>query len=48
MKQAYTFHKTVRGHLHIVREIPCEDFSDSFSSEDGKFHIAVVADGHGS
>lgn len=43
----YTFHKTVRGHLHELREIPCEDYSDSFSEENGSYHIAIVADGHG-
>lgn len=48
MNEVYTFHETVRGHLHVMREIPCEDFSDSYSAENGKYHIAIVADGHGS
>ena len=48
MSQVYTFHETVRGHLHIMNELPCEDASASYSSEDGKYHIAIVADGHGS
>lgn len=48
MNKVYTFNETVRGHLHVMREIPCEDFSDSYSAENGKYHIAIVADGHGS
>ena len=48
MGQVYTFHKTVRGHLHVMNEFPCEDSSASYSAEDGKYHIAIVADGHGS
>lgn len=48
MKQVYTFHETARGYIHIIKEIPCEDYSDSFSEENGRYHIAVVADGHGS
>lgn len=47
MNQKYTFHKSVRGHLHIMRDIPCEDCSGSFSEENGRYYIAVVADGHG-
>lgn len=47
MSDYYTFHKTARGHLHMMREIPCEDYSDSCSDENGRFYIAVVADGHG-
>lgn len=42
-----TFHRTVRGYLHVMKEIPCEDYSDSYSEESGRFHIAAVADGHG-
>lgn len=48
MSRVYTFHETVIGHLHVMNEFPCEDSSASFSAEDGKYHIAVVADGHGS
>lgn len=44
----YTFHQTAIGHLHVMRGIPCEDYSLSYSDEDGRYHIAVVADGHGS
>lgn len=47
MSQVYTFHETVRGHHHVMNEIPCEDSSASFSAESGRYHIAVVADGHG-
>ena len=48
MNKVFAFNRTTRGHLHIMREIPCEDFSASFSSDDGRYYIAVVADGHGS
>lgn len=41
------FHKTVRGHLHILKDIPCEDYSSSFSDENRRYYIAAVADGHG-
>lgn len=47
MKQKYTFHKSVRGHLHIMREIPCEDYSDSYADINGRYYIAIIADGHG-
>lgn len=47
MNDFSTFHTTVRGHLHIQKCIPCEDSSASFSESSGKYHIAVVADGHG-
>lgn len=47
MNEFCTFHTTVRGHLHIQKNIPCEDSSASFSESSGKYHIAVVADGHG-
>lgn len=47
MDQCYTFHKTVLGYSHTLRDIPCEDASGSFSDEGGRFHIAAVADGHG-
>lgn len=48
MSQVYTFHKTVQGHLHIMNGFPCEDSSASFTAENGRYHIAIVADGHGS
>ena len=48
MDQVFTFHETVRGHLHVMNEFPCEDSSSSFSAENGRYHIAIVADGHGS
>lgn len=47
MGQMYTFHKSVRGQGHILRNQPCEDSSASFSSDDGRYHIAIIADGHG-
>lgn len=48
MNQLFTFHATVRGHSHVMNKLPCEDSSSSFSSEDNKYHIAIIADGHGS
>ena len=47
MRGAFTFNKTVIGHKHILKNLPCEDFSLSFSDEYGMFDIAIVADGHG-
>lgn len=47
MSNYTVFHKTVRGASHIRRETPSEDASSSFSQEEGLYHIAVVADGHG-
>jgi len=47
MNKFNTFHTTVRGHLHIQKNIPCEDSSASYSEPAGKYHIAVIADGHG-
>ena len=47
MEKVYTFNKSVRGHLHVMRDIPCEDYSCSFSDKNGRYHIAAVADGHG-
>ncbi len=48
MEKVYAFNETVRGHLHVMRDIPCEDYSCSFSDKDGRYYIAAVADGHGS
>lgn len=47
MSQMFTFHKSVRGQGHILRDLPCEDSSASYTSEDGRYHIAIIADGHG-
>lgn len=47
MGRVYTFHSTARGYMHITKDIPCEDSSDSFRAEDGSFFICAVADGHG-
>lgn len=47
MGQIYTFHKSVIGQGHINREQPCEDSSVSYTAEDGRYHIAIIADGHG-
>lgn len=43
----YTFHQSVQGHLHVLRDLPVQDASASGSDEAGRFQIAVVADGHG-
>lgn len=48
MGPTYAFHETVRGYLHIKNDLPCEDSSISYSTEDGRYSIAIVADGHGS
>lgn len=48
MNKVYAFSETVRGHIHVLNEFPCEDSSDSFSADSGNYFIAVVADGHGS
>ncbi|MCM1222239.1 MAG: protein phosphatase 2C domain-containing protein [Lachnospiraceae bacterium] len=47
MGNYYAFNTTVEGHLHQMKKIPCQDYSESYSDERGRFHIAVVADGHG-
>ncbi len=49
MIKPFTFHKTVTGHSHLIKNppIPCEDFSSSYSAPDGRYHICVVSDGHG-
>lgn len=44
----YSFHKTVLGYMHEKKELRCEDASDSVTGDNDLFHIAVVADGHGS
>lgn len=43
----YSFNKTVIGAQHIKNQIPCEDYSISYSSPDNQYHVVVVADGHG-
>lgn len=48
MGQVYTFHETTRGYLHVMNGTACEDSSASFSAEDDRYFIAIVADGHGS
>lgn len=41
------FHKSVRGYQHLQSGTVMQDCSGSWSSPDGRFHIAVTADGHG-
>lgn len=48
MENIFVFNQTVTGSMHISGNIPCEDSSLSFSSDDKKYNIAIVADGHGS
>ena len=48
IKKLFSFNKTVRGYNHISKDIPCEDFSTSFISENENYRIIAVADGHGS
>lgn len=45
MKKYMTLNSTVIGYKHIKKNIPCEDYSDSYS--DDFCDIAIVADGHG-
>lgn len=47
MEHIYTFDDKAYGHLHIMRDMPCEDASISFSEENHKYHIIAIADGHG-
>lgn len=48
MNNYFVFNKTVQGHLHIMKNKPCEDSSVSYVAPDGQYSIAIVADGHGS
>ncbi len=49
MIKPLTFHKTVTGHSHLIKNppVPCEDFSSSYSDSKGRYHICVISDGHG-
>lgn len=47
MSRINSFHMTARGQLHILKNLPCEDASVSFSEENEQYHIAAAADGHG-
>lgn len=47
MSKIVTFNKTVQGHLHIRKNVECQDASISFSEEDGRYYIAIISDGHG-
>ena len=47
MTSLFTFNKTVRGYNHIRKDIPCEDYSDSYTDEKDRFRIITVCDGHG-
>ena len=47
MQGILSFHKSVQGYSHVLKGTPCEDSSASYSDETGRFHIAVIADGHG-
>lgn len=41
------FNSTVRGASHKRKDIPCEDYSLTLSSNEPSYRVAVVADGHG-
>ena len=41
------FNKSVRGYQHLLNCTVMQDSSGSWSSPDGRFHIAAAADGHG-
>ena len=43
----FTFHQSVIGNLHILKDLKCQDCSEHFSNKEKNYHIAVVADGHG-
>lgn len=47
MNTPFTFHKTAVGYSHIKKGTDTEDASDHLSSENGRYHIAVISDGHG-
>lgn len=47
MEQFITFHQTIQGYSHIVRNVVCEDSSGSYTDSEKDLSIAVVADGHG-
>lgn len=48
MERMFTFHKSVMGYSHLSAPVPrCEDASTSFSDDAGRYHIAIIADGHG-
>ncbi len=47
MGKLTAFHKTVQGYNHVKAGTPCEDFSDSYQDESGRFYIGAIADGHG-
>lgn len=47
MDNIYIFNKTVKGYLHELKNISCEDYSDSLSDKNHQFYIVAVADGHG-
>ncbi|WP_305767242.1 protein phosphatase 2C domain-containing protein [Candidatus Epulonipiscium viviparus] len=44
----FTFNQTVLGHSHFTNNQICQDYSTSYSNVEMGYHIAVVADGHGS
>lgn len=45
MENVFTFHHSCMGHLHVVKDIVCQD--DSLSYQDDSCKIIVVSDGHG-
>lgn len=47
METTMIFNKTVNGYKHSSKNLPCEDYSFSYSDEFGEYNIFIVADGHG-
>ena len=48
----FAFHETATGHNHIIKNPSCKDYSTlcedaSDSISNGRYYIAIVADGHG-
>ena len=48
VKNRISFALSRTGASHLPKGIPCQDYSLSWESEDGKYLILVVCDGHGS
>ncbi|WP_305767243.1 protein phosphatase 2C domain-containing protein [Candidatus Epulonipiscium viviparus] len=44
----YTFNQSVQGYHHWMQNQPLQDYSASYTDPRNQYHIAVVADGHGS
>ena len=47
MNTPFIFSKTVIGYSHILKNTPTEDASGFYADPDGRYHIAIISDGHG-